>query len=428
MNQTIRSHQDLQNVFHQLLDRLQSTQCKLAPVKTSRWFSWHQACADQLNEWFAMRMLLENEYPSEPGPGDRKFVPNEGGGLKLALGCCSWRTWMSVKVLYIAGQPLWDWYTDTVKNIKTPQQGLERVINLACNRWLSDNQFRKLVEVLLQRNIFDSIGQYLELSVRHVGQDSDCTMDTFVQELFFYVLGLLERRAGSYSKMNCSPEVYSPLLLSENEGEAQATLDLLLSDWKTLVALEQNDKYQLLASDLRVSVGPVMRIVYQLFERGEQESALTLLRSLLVGCPDTKIIEDCHGKVRNDARANSNKSQTFSQIQQVILGSSVIESRRIPHPAALKKDVFKLRWKRTSGKRKWMATFHPKAEKLPKVYSKILGPKHWGTVSEESLQRSAAAWQLVRHFVKHNLRSKGLTLTASLISHHQYFKYFCCCQ
>ena len=219
------------------------------------------------------------------------------------------------------------------------------------------------------------------------------------------------------SKYNLPPEAYADLLC-ENEQVAQPALNLLLSDWKALVGLESNAKHQALANDLRVAVAPPVRLSYQLFEHGQQESGKKLLKGMLLVIPDSKLIEDIHGRVRNDARANISKSQTFNQIQQVILGSSALESRGINHPAAVSKSVFKRRWKQTNGKRNFKAAFISKTEKLPKKYSRLLGSKSWGAMTEKSLHRSAAAWTLVRHFVQQNLREQGLRLQDSWINYY----------
>lgn len=359
-------------------------------------------------------MLLEHEFPHEPSvdKSDKSWarLRSENSGIKLALHCLSWRTWLSVNVLWIGGRPLWSWYADLVKKVKSPAQGLARTISLA-QGWLGDKQFKDLILVLSTTN-FSKIGSYLEMSLQHVEQDSTCNMDSFVEELFFYVLSLLDKRASSLSKMNLPPDVYSGLL-SDNEDVAQPSLDLLLSDWKSLVIIEQTQCNQTLAGDLRVSVPPVMRLVFQLSERGDHVRAKKLLRSLVHVLPDTKLIEDIHGRVRNDARMNINKKQSNFQIQQVINGSAALESRGVNHPAALSKDVFRRQWKRTNGKGKAKACFIPRSSKLPKVYSQLLGSKRWGTVSEESLHRSAAAWQLVRHFAKNQLGRRQIKLSES---------------
>jgi hypothetical protein len=361
-------------------------------------------------------MLLIHTYPHEPPIASTTMsfasLRSEKGGLKLALHCLTWRCWLSVNVLFFAGQPLWTWFSDLVRSVKTPQDGLNRTIWLAQN-WRHDDQFKNLIAVFSATD-FASMEQYLELSVTHVKPDSTCNMESFVEELFFYVLSLLEKRSSSLSKMNCPPDIYAGLL-SEDDDLAQQALDMLLSDWKALTILEQSPAHQILAGDLRVSVPPVMRLVYQLCEQGLHTKAKKMLKSLLHVLPDTKLIEDIHGKVHNDARMNINKKQNNFQIQQIITGSSVLEARKINHPASLSKDLFKLRWKRTKGSSHFKSCFNPKSSKLPKKYSGILGGKKWGTVSEESLHRSSSAWQLVRYFVGKDLKTKRISLTDALL-------------
>ncbi|CAL1163126.1 unnamed protein product, partial [Cladocopium goreaui] len=310
-------------------------------------------CSDQLEEWWSLRMLLEHEFPHEPSvdKSDKSWarLRSESGGIKLALHCLSW----TLEDMAFGERSL-AWREAIV------ELGLARTISLA-QGWLGDKQFKYLILVLSTTN-FSKIGFYLEM-------------------------------ASSLSKMNLPPDVYAGLL-SDNEDVAQPSLDLLLSDWKSLVIIEQTQCNQTLAGDMRVSVPLVMRLVFQLSERGDHVRAKKLLRSLVHVLPDTKLIEDIHGRVRNDARMNINKKQSNFQIQQVINGSAALESRGVDHPAALNKDVFRRQWKRTNGKGKAKACFIPRSSKLPKVYSQLLGPMRWGTVSEESLHRSAAAWQL----------------------------------
>eukprot|EP00438_Fugacium_kawagutii_P023912 Skav222585 [mRNA] locus=scaffold1897:322938:324275:+ [translate_table: standard] len=413
MDTEVRCQDDLVQIFQGLLDQLKSAQNKLAPVKSGRWFSWHQCCHDQLREFWSLRMMLLHEYPQEVEEIDKNEKPfsrlvKESGGLRLACHCLSWRVWLSCQVLWLAGKPLWQWHSSLVKDVKSPAEGLARTMWLAQN-WLGDNQLKELIRVLLNTD-FSKIGKYLELSQRHL-DESTCTMESFVQELFYYVLSLLEKRASSLSKMTIPPEVYVGLL-SEDEDWAQDTLDLMFADWRSLLLLEQNSNAtnQVVASDLRVSVPPVMRLVFQLCEVGEHATAKSILKSLVNVLPDTKLIEDIHGRVRNDARMNVNKKQLSSQVQQIIVGSGALESRGVNHPAALTKDIFKRRWKRTKGNFRWKSAFYPKSEKLPQKYSLMLGAKKWGTLSEETLHRSAGAWQLVRFYRRHNLRSKRLSL------------------
>jgi uncharacterized protein (DUF1499 family) len=406
MGVAIRTKEDLEEIFMSLVDQVKSARLKLAPVKKSRWFSWHQCCHDQIREFWTMRMLLAHEF------GDlnldeelRVWTAPESGGMKLALRCTTWSTWVTTKVLELGGQPLWSWYTKFIEDVKTPHDGFNRTLSLIEDKWLSDEQFRNLAKVLSDVEQITKVNKYME----HLGADSPCNMDSFVDQLYFYVLSLLEKRACSASKMNCGPEAYAGLL-SHDAEQAQRALDLMMSDWKALVLLEQSQTNQLIAGDLRIAIPPVMRVIFQLCEQGFHDQARELLKPILVTFPDTKCIEDIHGVIRNDARLNINKRQTFAQVQRCILGSSALESREVPHPVALTKNVFKRRWKRTRGGLSWKVQFNAKAEKLPRKHSVLLGEKKWQTISEDTLQRSSAAWQVVRFYMKFNLRQRRLAL------------------
>ena len=411
MGITIRSNEDLVEILQ--VDRVRSARSKLAPVKKSRWFSWDQCCHDQIEEFWSMRMLLVHEFGELTLEEELRLWTAHGeaasGGMKLALHCSTWTTWVTVKVLQLAGQPLWSWYTKFVEDVKTPHDGFQRTLAMVEEKWLLDDQFCSLVKVLSDAEQISLVEQYMRLSEQHLGPDSPCNMDSFVDQLYFYLLSLLEKRACSVSKWNCGPEAYAGLL-SHDSDEAQRGLDLLLSDWKALVLLEQSPSNQMIACDLRVTVPPILRVIFQLSEIGRHEDARSLLNPLLVVLPDTKMVEDIHGVIRNDARLNLNKVQTFAQVQQCIVSSSALESRQVNHPVALTKQIFKRRWKSTSGGMSWKTQFCGKSEKLPKKFSRLLGEKKWQTVSEDTLQRSSAAWQLVRFYVKFELRRKQLAL------------------
>ena len=57
--------------------------------------------------------------------------------------------------------------------------------------------------------------------------------------------------------------------------------------------------------------------------------ATHLLNVLVHTLPDSKIVEDVHNKIRNDALLNKTRKQTNSTIQSVIENSNVFESRSI---------------------------------------------------------------------------------------------------
>ena len=119
--------------------------------------------------------------------------------------------------------------------------------------------------------------------------------------------------------------------------------------------------------------------------------ATHLLNVLAQTLPDSKIVEDVHNKIRNDAFLNKTRKQTNSTIQSVIENSNVFKSRSIRHPARVKREYFEIKrsfWKVNRKRQKWC--FRGCCHKLPTTYTEIVGDKTWNTLSEETLERASA--------------------------------------
>jgi hypothetical protein len=123
-------------------------------------------------------MLLTFLYPDEKSPDDRSGKTFAGlrqgddepgaGGLHLALRCTSWETWYSIKALKIGGNPLWDFYSQTVKEVKTPQHGLARTRSMVHGQWRFDRQLVMFVKTLQDIDQLSEVLQYHETSFIHL--------------------------------------------------------------------------------------------------------------------------------------------------------------------------------------------------------------------------------------------------------------------
>eukprot|EP00435_Cladocopium_sp_Y103_P009564 s2573_g2.t1 len=132
--------EDMELLFDSLSE-IDTFRNKKSCVKSGRWFSWQNCCADHFGEFWATRMLLTFLHPDEKSKDDRSgktFAElRQGedepgaGGLRLALRCTSWETWYAIKAVKIGGNPLWDFYARTVKEVKTPEHGLARTGSMA---------------------------------------------------------------------------------------------------------------------------------------------------------------------------------------------------------------------------------------------------------------------------------------------------------
>ncbi len=120
---------------------------KLGFPKMGRWFSWNDSCHAQMPEFYATKMLLEHHLNNVKDPDladahtfdiDRAALAAVGknptaaaelaarkglaGGMALAYKLMSSSLHQHVKILYTVSNPCWDWYTDQVESVKTPER------------------------------------------------------------------------------------------------------------------------------------------------------------------------------------------------------------------------------------------------------------------------------------------------------------------
>ena len=417
---TLRTNEDFQVLFEALATRLDSYRIKKSVVKGSRWFSWHNGCADHYEEFFATRLLLSFGHPGEKNPDENtrslKELRAGGdslGGLKLALQCCSWKTWYGITMIKLADAPLWSYYSDSVKKIKDPKQGFLQKLELSGDAWMRDKQFSELVGVLLQdQSEFERIRSYANASIQHLGDEGAAEqLQRFVTGLWHYVIQLLSFRARSMSKHSVGPEAYAKAL-GEDDMDAHEAKNLMLSDWHGLRFMEASATKdpQELSADMRDSVSKPLRLAYQLMEVGRADEAMSVMKPLLYRLPDTKLVEDVHQRLRTEALANPNNRLLPRELQGLVQTSGQLEARKIPHPARLDKTSFLQQWKITKPDYNFKVSLDSGLVKLPKFFARMLAQKSWRTMSEESLSFSSAAWAWMREYVAKDFKSNGIKL------------------
>ena len=325
-------------------------------VKSGRWFSWHTSADSQMWQWWALRMLLSHLHPDVQPDDSKTFgqLRESLGGLRLGLQCMTWHTFFGIKVLQLGGAPLWKWYSTRVQSIKSPQQHLKHLIELTMdNRWTKDSQFMDLATVLTDWNGLADVLKYHQVSRKKLDrQQHGELMESFVMQLWYYILNLMAKRSVAICKFSTCPDVYAGLL-SSNQEDAQNCWEKMLEDWKLLVLLEQS-RYQDLVSDLQLTVDAPCRLAYQMAELGRREQSLRLMRAMLLVLPDTKFVEDLHQKVKLDGKfGKRNSKQTCSCVQSLIENSGMLESRGIPHTARLDREAFVNQWKTAKGNLSW---------------------------------------------------------------------------
>ena len=419
---TFRTNDDLEVLFYSLPTQLESYRIKHGAVKTSRWFSWHNGCESQYHEFWSTRMLLSFAHPHEADPDENnksfKEMRSGGdslGGLRLALQCCSWKTWYAITAIKLADQPLWTYYSDSVKKIKDAAQGFQRTLLWSGDGWMNTEQFNQLAGVFVQEATFEKVRAYAALSVRFLGQESaDQHLAGFLSCLWTYILQIMNYRARTLSKHASGPEAYAPAI-GDDPALAQEAVDFMLADWRALRLLKASPGQapQELAADMRDSISKPLRLAFQLMECGRTEESLSVLKSLLYRLPDTKVVEDVHQRLRVEAMANPNNRLLPRELQGLVQTSGQLEARQIPHPARLDKESFLQRWKVTPSDFNFKVSLDSGVVKLPKYFSKIIDKKTWRTMNEEALSFSSAAWAWIREYISKDFKGKGIKLRDS---------------
>ena len=121
--------------------------------------------------------------------------------------------------------------------------------------------------------------------------------------------------------------------------------------------LKSNPTAQLLKDDVSFAVNHPSRLMMDAFESIDyehrrlrpggykttnmgKEPGEHLLETLLNTFPDNKIVEDVHNALRLNAKENPNNRLAPSTMQSICMNCGVLESRGIPHQAAVAKEEF----------------------------------------------------------------------------------------
>ena len=393
-----------EELWDALPEKLQSYAHKLGLVKSGRWFSLNEQGAAQMKEFTASRMILEWYLQLEEGPDDvaqRNLDFSRLGGLKLAYMAHSWRTFENLSIVLNVQQPLWDFYSDTLHFVKSPDEGLQRTISLLEEGWNKHWTLRGISQIMMSQELWHGVVQWSD------------NPDGFAKRALSYATEVMARRCASLSKLSSPPEWYAGLLSPEVGKQAEG-LQRLQSDFKLLLKLESADVAtgETLAADLRLTHDCCVRFVCCVFEASgwqpQCEAGLRFLRVLLCNFADSKVVEDSRQRLRDATGSKANKQLNGLTVQQVLQDAQVLEERGISHPASISKEKLVSLWRRTKTSFRGQKEFPASQHKLPADYSKVIAQKTWQTISEQSLVTSAAGWAWFRHYCANNLGNQNV--------------------
>ena len=103
------------------------------------------------------------------------------------------------RILYVAEQPSWDWYTNEVENTKTPQDAFAYSLRMADGGWAQEQHIARTTEIML----YDTEQlKYMEVPMCRSPRA------TKVHMLQWHIV---KYRAWALSKHDCPPECYAPI-------------------------------------------------------------------------------------------------------------------------------------------------------------------------------------------------------------------------
>ena len=391
-----------EQIWDALPEKMASYRRKGQYCKSSRWFSFNEVAETMLHEWSCGRMLLEWYFQAEvqQSPDNHSGLNfRDAGGLKLAYLGHGWHNWELCHIIVRIQKPLHEWYSDELHFVKTPEDGLRRLLAIL-PEWKHHWTLRRIIKSL--NSGFQDIMEW-------VGNKPQ-----FVAEAAGYGLGVLAQRVTTLATKCCSPpECYGEILRDDHVLQDRA-ISLMKRDWKRLQVLERSEapgSHDLL-QDLKLSVDSCCKLCFLCFEENNfrpTSRALDLLSFLCLNFADTKCVEDIHQSLRNDSNTKGNSRLGPYEVMECIMHSNSLEERNIDHSCAINYDAFVRMWHRTHEN---VSGFDMRAssQKLPEIFSRILGTKVWATMSEKELGCSSAAWQLFRHYCDNNLSNQNVKL------------------
>ncbi len=134
-----------------------------------------------------------------------------------------------VRILYLVTHPVWDWYSDEVTRVKTPEDGLRYSIKLADGAWRCQSHVQDTWRHAL----------HCEEQLAFMGLPADTRpCDPTAEKVLALTWHIVRRRCWSSTKHDCPPECYAGLASSTEERQRRA-VETARADWQRLMDLEQ---------------------------------------------------------------------------------------------------------------------------------------------------------------------------------------------
>ena len=209
--------EDHQRIFNKIFEMKSFTQ-KLGQPKVSNWFAWNGMAKEQMPEFHATKCVFASTFTDDPDPDEDhgsfekptndpkaqlQAIVKGGGGVRLAYSLMKTDLQKHVKIMYVAEQASWTWYTTEIKENKTPQHAVKYSIKLAGDGWQAELHLWKTLAVLENPEQL----RFMEIPI---GESQWAT------KLLMLSWHIVMRRSWSLAKHSSPPESLAGLLSNDD--------------------------------------------------------------------------------------------------------------------------------------------------------------------------------------------------------------------
>eukprot|EP00435_Cladocopium_sp_Y103_P030700 s2845_g7.t1 len=181
-------------VWEAIPSKLQSFRLKGGVAKSSRWFSWNEQCAFQLQEYHACKMMFDWYFPGDTSASD--------SGLKALKGSFTPDVWEDAHIIYRVQFPMWNYFSEQIHDIKHPEQKIAECMNMMNDAWMQHPHLQGFAGTFNASSWADLI-PWVE------------DRDDFIHKAMTNASGCLSNRCQTMAKFSAPPECWVGLLESD---------------------------------------------------------------------------------------------------------------------------------------------------------------------------------------------------------------------
>lgn len=409
-------------------------------VKLMRWFSWLESATMYRNQLWSIKMILEKtvhvqqdcegtleEEPvlpvavsSNDPKAELQMLKKSFGGLALAPRLITRANLFNLELILTLCQPTWKVYGHLAKHVRSAQESVDFWRNTAAGTW-QDELVAMVNAGCRDPAAFERLGLV----------DEEVTVqskDDRAADVFDFMLQLLHHRARSLVQTAQDPPFRYANVLSPDQATAAAAVQNMQADYQALLSAEaaccNAPGHCRAVQAITWRASSLQRAIFLSFEQDNwsptSTSGTRLLRACMTGPSDSKVVEDIHQHLRDLERSNRNNRMSRAALQLAVVGSGVLESRKIRTISVDDWSVANTPATAVEGggkKGSWTKLTSASQQKVPEAYYDLLRPgRDWGSPTPAAAFTSVAAAEWTLTFWKKELAKEKVKLSDAAVT------------